>query len=130
MRYRPDRHSGAPVCAVAMSLVCAAVVTRCPGPARAQDPGQLLEDLLFVVSRPVFEIVLEQQHFLADVPLDRQPVRGDGLHNPSHRRRKRPLVSRNICLPGTAADVHVGCGHGRGNADLEPYVRWYYTLIL
>ena len=96
---------------------------------KASHSGQLLEYLLFVAGGPALEVVFEQQHLLADIPLDRQPVMGDGIQYPRHRLHQRPFVGRYVGFPGVRADVHVGRGHGGGDADLKPDVRADHAFI-
>ena len=77
--------------------------------------SELVEENLAIGKRIFREVVLQHQHFLADIPLDREVLRWDCLLDVGERCVQGPLVYVEIGLPRRAADVKkpLECGVGR-----------------
>ena len=83
------------------------------------EPGKLGEHICLVVGRAGREIILEQQHLLAHVPLDGQAIVGCGRQYLVQRGQQRSLVGGQVRVTVRRAHVHIRRGHRRGQRHLE-----------
>ena len=86
---------------------------------RVAQPRQFGEHVVLVAGRAVREIVLEYQHLLADIPLDRQVPMRNRVGDFAQCREQGTLIGRQIRCERSGADIHVARGHRRRQADLE-----------
>ena len=69
--------------------------------------AELGEDLRLVIAGPLGEVILEDQHFLADIPLDRQIAMWDRIGDVAQCCEQRAFIGWQIGRERRRADIHV-----------------------
>ena len=96
---------------------------------RIAEPRQFCGDVRLVAGRAVREEMLEDQHLLADVPLDRQVAVRDRCGDVAQGRQQRTLIGRQVGSQRCRTDIHVARGHRRRQAYLEAYAGRYLARL-